>query len=129
MRSLRRRSGVMDEASHRLYHTNGETWDSLFNRKYFVDRQLEVKRIERGVILPSRRNAASKKFEGGVLDADLNFVAGLFRGLTDRGWGNIFSAYKVESADIDQSDEDVIFGGVLMGHFGHFRTSAIIIRR
>lgn len=88
----------------------------------FSNRKLEVKVIERGIILPPRKKEVG--FAGGVCDNDFNFVAGYTRKDPTNGtggsWLHTDSAYTVERDTLIQLDEDVIFGGVLYKHFGHF---------
>ncbi len=61
-------------------------------------------------------------YEGGVCDNDFNFVAGFHRFSNPKrdAWINVDSAYEVPRKDIVQLVENVIFGGELNGHFGHF---------
>ena len=114
---------MSDDLSKRLYHSNFEPWAAALTKKYFSDRALGVKVVDNGIILPARSDYKKK---GGVCDSDLKFVAGLLRSGSARGWGNILAAYPVKREEIVQSDEEVIFGGVMMGHFGHFISECLI---
>ncbi|MBR4905114.1 MAG: DUF563 domain-containing protein [Selenomonadaceae bacterium] len=112
------------DLSKRLYVPNPEEWHRELTKKRFFDDEPEVKVVEHGIILPARRIKGIRGlFEGGVCDSDLNFVAGYFR---QKGGGGSYrfncmeTAYAVDREDILQLDEDVIFGGFLATHFGHF---------
>ena len=115
---------VEKDLSKRFYLKSREKYASYVNRKYFSDRELEVQVVEEGIVLPARLNKG--EYQGGVCDKDLNFVAGYTRydSHTHKGdlnhWAAVVSAYKVDRRGITYFDEDVIFGGALMGHFGHF---------
>ena len=116
---------MLEDLSKRLYVENAEAWKEALIQKRFVDVELEVKVVERGIILPSRKIKFGT-FQGGVCDENLNFVAGNKRKYAERGGFNtIESAYEVAREDIIQLDEDVIFGGLLAEHFGHFLTESL----
>ncbi|MBQ3443829.1 MAG: hypothetical protein IJG33_11350 [Selenomonadaceae bacterium] len=106
----------------RLYLEDTKGWENVLSQKRFSDKELKVTVVDKGIILPSRllpKPNILAKSEGGVCDKDLNFVAG------DRAEGdthNITSAYTVDKKDITYLDEDVIYGGAPVGHFGHFIT-------
>ena len=108
----------------RLYVKNTEAWEKNLSKKRFSDRQLEVKVVERGIILPARPFKGT--WEGGVHDSDFNFVAGYSRRkpspqrAKSNSWACCESGYSVNRKEIVHFDEDVIFGGALIGRFGHF---------
>ena len=107
----------------RLYVQNVAEWEEMLRDGKLSDRKLGVKTIERGIILPVRRTEG--KCSGGVCDQDFNFVAGYTRFnpvKKNSAWINVQGSYEVAREDIFQLDEDVIFGGMLTGHFGHFVT-------
>lgn len=76
--------------------------------------------------MPARNIPNIEKYEGGVCDNDFNLIAGFTKRdpFEKYGGGSGFalveSSYTVERKEIIQLDEDVIFGGALIGHFGHF---------
>lgn len=109
--------------SKRLYHSNLKNWSAALSKKFFSDRELGVKTIDNGIILPAKAPAIRK---GGVCDSNFKFVAGLLRSGSAKGWGNVLSSYTVARDQLVHSDEDVIFGGVMMGHFGHFISECLI---
>ncbi len=111
------------DLSKKLYVGNSADWEKNLNQKRFTDKKLEVKVIERGIILPAQKTDGTWK--GGVCDNDFNFIAGFTR--TDpvskkRGerFATVESSYTIDRKELAQLDEDVIFGGSLIGHFGHF---------
>ena len=115
---------MAENLSKKLYVKNAEDWQKELLRKRFSDKDLEVKVVERGIILPTRGVEGEKNFyEGGVCDNDFNFVAGYFRKETGGGtikFNCLESSYTVDRKELVQLDEDVIFGGLLAEHFGHF---------
>ena len=64
----------------RFYVQNVDAWKKCLDlgRKKFLDRKLEVKVVERGIILPARP-IDKGAFEGGVCDSEFNFVTGFSR--------------------------------------------------
>ena len=117
------------DLSKRFYFKSRERYVNYVSRKYFSDRQLEVQIVEQGIVLPARLNKG--EYQGGVCDKNLNFVAGYasnnpktFNG-SRKVWVDVTSAYEVDKKEIICLDEDVIYGGALMGHFGHFITECL----
>ena len=70
---------MAEDLSKKFYVHNFGTWKAAVNAKRFSDKKLEVKVIERGIILPLRRINSKEEYEGGVCDNDFNFVAGFSR--------------------------------------------------
>ena len=103
-----------------LYVKDRRAWEELLSRKRFSERVPKVEVIKRGIVLPARKR--DDVWAGGVCDKDFNFVAGYSRleNLSGGGFACVCSAYTVKKRNITQLDEDVIFGGSLIGHFGHF---------
>ena len=112
---------MVEDISKRLYMPDAGNYERFINRKYFSDKELEVKTLNDGIILPPRKMETSTEYSGGVCDNDFNFVAGYF---CDKkgGWGSVISSYAVERENITHCDEDVIFGGTLILAIGHFMT-------
>ena len=105
----------MTDKSRRFYFNRPEDYEPALLKKRFSDRKLEVKVVEKGIILPTHQKGF--RFEGGVCDRNINFVAGYSRTRDNRAhWGSVASAYSVDKKEISYLDEDVIFGGALMGH-------------
>ncbi|MBR4904987.1 MAG: DUF563 domain-containing protein [Selenomonadaceae bacterium] len=117
---------MAEDLTKRFYVENPKEWEKILSKKIFMDKKLEVKVIEHGIVLPAR-DLKNGKFEytGGVCDNDFNFVAGFSRkspnGIVKGGvdW-TCNSSYTVAREELVQLNEDVIFGGTVMGHFGHF---------
>lgn len=110
-----------------MYVENVEEWEAGLSQRRFFKTELEVKVIEHGIVLPSRGIKGRKNvYEGGVCDNDFNFVAGYYRQKNSGGGFNTLeSSYTVDRKKIVQLDEDVIFGGLLATHFGHFLTECL----
>ena len=115
---------MVKDLSKRLYVQNPEEWTQSLRRKRIFDDELEVKIVERGIVLPVRPiEGVRGLYLGGVCDSNLKFVAGYYRqkgGGGSKQFNCMESAYEVDSAEIVQFDEDVIFGGFIASHFGHF---------
>jgi len=109
----------MSDKSRRFYFNRREDWEPAAKKKYFSDRQLKVEVVENGIVLPAKTIDGERR--GGVCDENFNFVAGYTReNHSPNFWCNLLSAYEADRKEINKLDEDVIFGGVLMGHWGHF---------
>lgn len=115
---------MAQDSIKRLYVQNVDDWEKKLSAGKFSDRELGFKVLERGIILPARLRGVGLGYEGGVCDNDFNFVAGYTRVDPAKrkraSWTDVDSAYEVAREDIIQLDEDVIFGGTMDGHFGHF---------
>ena len=87
-------------------------------RSYFSNRQLDVREVERGIVLP--RKITGGKTYGGVCDENFNFIAGHqtinHEESLDR---HIYDAYSVPPENIDYVDETVVYGGNMFNHPGH----------
>lgn len=79
---------------------------------------------DHAIVLPLQRNpelqSADGIYRGGVCSADFTFIAGRQRRTDGQhvNW-NCDTAYEVPAENIVHRDEDVIFGGCLINHFGH----------
>ena len=108
--------------NRRFYVDNLREWNELASKSYFSDRALEVQEVKNAIILPPRYKGADGECEGGVCDEQFHFIAGLNRNAPDHpgGWFSVWGSYTLPQQEILQSEETVIFGGVLIEHFGHF---------
>ncbi|MBE6085520.1 MAG: glycosyltransferase family 61 protein [Selenomonas ruminantium] len=106
----------------RLYVREEKSWAQACAKKYLSESSLQVMEVPQGIMLPPDNwNSQTGEFQGGVCDKDGKFVAGLFRNKPPQaGFYGVSSAYGVKDTDLKYEDKDVIFGGVLIGHFGHF---------
>ena len=116
------------DLSKRFYFKSREVYERKVLTSHLVDKKLEVNVIKKGIVLPAHiidANDKEKGFNGGVCDENFNFVAGYSR--TDpsgsrkgRTAFDVSCSYVVDREKVTYFDEDVIFGGALMGAFGHF---------
>ncbi len=110
-----------NEAANNLYTSQPEGLRKIEANFVLTSQQPSVKTIKNGIILPARRMQSERfKFDGGVVDENYNFVAGLIRKKPKRlsNWELNHTVYKPES--YKKIEETVIFGGVAVTHFGHF---------
>jgi hypothetical protein len=120
---------MTEDLSGKFYVEDIEDWKNQLAKKKFSDRKLEVKVIERGIILPMRKIPGT--YEGGVHDKDFNFIAGFARTPPPRKttgggmWCVVESGYAVNREELLKLDEEVIYGGALLGHFGHFLSECL----
>ena len=117
------------ELKRHLYVPNYKQWKQNSLRGYYSDRLLEVREVEGGIVLPARPVDKKDPYHcrGGVCDADLNFVAGYSNQSPEKKNGAycLEEAYPVERNEIVTSNETIIFGGILICHFGHFLTDCL----
>lgn len=106
----------------RLYVRGVDTWGRAAAKSRLSRRELAVMEVPSGILLPPENwNPQTGEFQGGVCDRDGNFVAGLYRNKPPKGgFYGVSSAYAVSEDDLIYVDKEVIFGGILIGHFGHF---------
>ncbi len=107
----------------RLYVKNYDEWADCSQRKCFSEASLELRQVPDGLILPVRNipSRVAPLYEGGVMDGQGNFVAGSIRiNKNYPGYLAVVRGYEVRAEEIEHKEEEVIFGGVLMDHFGHF---------
>jgi|GEM_PF-1622794 len=104
-------------------------WEKNINvNRILPESKVHVNEYENGYILPLRikegNTMSQVKFEGGVCDSNLNFVAGIKRDYNNPD-ANIAcnAAYEPDKKNIEHSDEVVVFGGVLNSHFGNMLTN------
>ena len=111
------------DLSKRLYFRDAEEWKRTLPKK-FSDESLQGKIVNNGIVLPARNTKDGWK--GGVCDKNFNFVAGFSRHDLYNNWkatsnfATVNASYTVNRDEIVKLDEAVIFGGSLIGHFGHF---------
>ncbi len=105
----------------RLYVSRKGAWEQVCRKNWYSDRSLQVQQVTAGILLPPDNwNPQTGEFQGGVCDGQGKFVAGLLRNKPPQGgFYGVSSAYPI-TGDIAYEDKDVIFGGILIGHFGHF---------
>lgn len=110
------------QKAKRLYVSRQAAWEQVCEKKWLSNLPLKVQLVTAGILLPPDNwNPQTGEFQGGVCDAQGNFVAGLYRYQPPKGgFYGISAAYPVVREKLAYVDKEVIFGGVLIGHFGHF---------
>ena len=71
-------------------------------------------------------NMANGRFSGGVVDSEKKFVAGILRNRKQASNWDCKTSYDFEEADAEVRDETVIFGGVIINHFGHLLFDSLV---
>ncbi len=108
----------------RIYAANEEQWREICGKSWYRDKTLRVDEVGKGIVLPSVSLDGTGKYSGGVCTENFDFVAGLLRSSDDPsirpGQYGINTPYRIPGDKLQFVDEEVIFGGVLVGHFGHF---------
>ena len=105
---------------------NKDLWKRAINEDYAIDEPASLETYESAVLLPPRYISGTRKqygdgiLEGGVTDSSGAFVAGLRRSNGPEDVNkNCSTAYAVNSDEVEECHESVIFGGILTSHFGH----------
>ena len=108
--------------ANRLYARNESSWANECFQSYRSSHNPGVQEIASAILLPPAYwQEKTGEFRGGVCDAQFDFIAGLQRCKPPgAGWYGIGTAYKVSYDDLIYEDKEVIFGGILIHHFGHF---------
>ncbi len=100
-----------------LWIKKKNNWNEALQRDYFSPRTLKAESIPNGIVLPPKGDA------GGVCDSQNKWVAGLTRTTENAsfkpGWFGYLKAYSVKKEELIQREESVVFGGILVDHFGH----------
>ena len=116
----------------RAYLFDEQRWRPVLDADYLIDDgPAQVWEYDDALVLPTRLVPGTAELygdgllEGGVCDRDGCFVAGQFR-RDDRPESNrsCIRAYAVDEADVCYRDETVVFGGILVSHWGHMLVDA-----
>lgn len=94
-----------------------KVYEDYANKSGLVDKKLSVCEVTNGVILPARENNSysSKVWAiGGVIDETGNFVE------ESSSWYLFGGNYEYNEDFVDNYDEEVIFMGPFLKHWGHF---------
>jgi len=85
-------------------------------KDFFRKEKLTIKEVSKGIIFPAYRNEQTDRFwsVGGVLDKDKHFVE---ESATSYFFGG---NYEIYNENIKYIDEEVIFFGPFIEHWGHF---------
>ena len=109
-----------EDLKKRLYVPNYDEWETDCQMNFYSDKELTVKTIENGIILPPKsKNNSKLEYSGGVCDESFNFVDGFYEKKIPGMSYEIRSSYKCDENEIMVLGENVIWGGVLRDHFGH----------
>lgn len=110
--------------------------NSKWKRAVGKSRRLEasqepVRVVRDGYVLPLRMIPGTSDqfgdgmFEGGVSDANFEFVAGQYRShLAKEGNRCCVRSYEPEAGQVEFRDEEVVFGGILTNQWGHMLVDA-----
>ena len=111
-----------EESLRKVYASAAKKWESVLKRNFFSDRVLKIEEVKNGYILPAIRKNDGRpgEYAGGVCNNQGEFVAGFYRTKNSPGYYGIGSCYQFDRTQIEAQDETVIYGGVIVGHFGHF---------
>ena len=105
----------------KLFYTRfKDSWERDFLRIRCLENQPDNILLKNATLLPLRRrkDLSCKAFEGGVINEKCTFIGGVQR--SKRNFQLQFSCTKgYKPHVVRKSDEKVVFGGVIFGHFGH----------
>lgn len=107
----------------RLYVRREDLWRPCTTKKYIREDKCEIREIEEGFLLPPIRDTKIEgRNHGGIVDKNKKFVEGFSRldDYKNPGYHGIYGAYEFDENNVNSIDETVIYGGVLIGSFGHF---------
>ena len=110
-----------NELRRRLYVPNFEYWQRQCSKQYFSERELGARQVNNGIVVPPNKD--DQFGSGGVFDRELHFAAGCDNLYADKRDAN--STIELDRKAIAQSSDEVIFGGGLTCHFGHFITEGL----
>lgn len=114
------------------YCYDQDAWENTIARDYGIGSpEKPVTRHDGALVLPLKVIPGTSAiwgdglFQGGVCDADGNLIAGQFRSIDEQDTNrSCVRGYKPVSDDIEYRDEEVIFGGILVSHWGHMLVDA-----
>lgn len=89
---------------------------------YHYSDSVGVRDVQDGIILPLKKLESGSRngvFAGGVCDADGQFVSGFERKRGKKINWSCTETYAFECNTLAHSEETVIFGGIIIKHFGH----------
>ena len=112
------------EIAHRIYVDEEvkQKFVDVALKDYFNPQKAFCEVVAQGVVLPTIKQVNEEDvgyFKGGVVDANGKFVEASANRRKDLG-GSMFEAYPFEADEVDVVPEEVVYGGILVNHFGHF---------
>ena len=107
---------------YRYNRFDEQYYEELTSRKWFVEKTLEVQTVADAVVLPFIANETREISwgKGGVVDSDGNYVglsASMNFGRCEED--RMVGAYPFEKNDCDYIDEEVVYIGLIINHYGH----------
>ena len=118
-----------------LFVRDKEAWLKATSKSHLLKKHAKASTYENAYVLPLKAldpdeqtgTAPEGAFKGGVCDSDLNFVAGHIRNLKvlESNY-SCFKGYTPRKDEIITKNETVVFGGVLIPHFGHTITDCTV---
>ena len=104
-----------------FYIRRSDNWKNNFKKNELINNiKLNISEYDNAIIMPPK----GKNGGVGILKDSSsypNIVAGFIRDIkTPPHFGGFYGTYEVDLKKIKFIDKSVIFGGVLVGHFGHF---------
>lgn len=92
---------------------------------YFKDKKLSVTTEKNAVILPPVEitdEAGYTRYKGGVISSAGEFIenSAHYREKIGHYWGSVSEGYTPNPSDLIENTQDVIYGGFIHNHFGHF---------
>ena len=111
-----------DDMSTNLYVYKEKEYLDKINKGYLNSEKAEIKEIKNAIILPPKKQDNTTFdgiFIGGVATENFEFVAGKKRHKNPKFNYSCYDSYKVDEAELEYINEEVIYGGIIMDHFGH----------
>lgn len=127
MKAAERKLSEYEWVKTHLFIRNPEDMLLASTKSYLNGKKSEMTEVEWGVILPPKKDDSTGdgSYVGGVLDEDLNWVAGHERNRNKNVKYACVGGYEVDELDIRDSREEVIFGGIFIKTFGLLFTECL----
>lgn len=127
MKAAERKLSEYTWVKSHLFIRNPEDMLLASTKSYLNGKKSEMTEVEWGVILPPKKDDSTGggSYVGGVLDEDLNWVAGHERNRNKNVKYACVGGYEVDELDIRDSREEVIFGGIFIKSFGLLFTECL----
>ena len=105
----------------KLYVYKKDLYKDKIEKGYLNKEAAKVVEYKNAIILPPKKESNTTFdgiFKGGIVTEDFTFITGKQRHQNPKFNYSCYDSYKVED-EIKESKEEVIFGGIIMDHFGH----------
>lgn len=106
---------------------NIQKFSEIENKDYYLKENIETIEVSSGYILPAQKELyedGTPYFRGGVVDEKGAFIK-QSEGKREQKGGELVGAYDFTAQDADYKDEEVVYCGILINHFGHFLMESI----